>query len=481
MSQKLRETGALLDQIIFVGTGILSTAAAQLLLNAGAGDAWTQLLPLSNYSGMMLAGGIPKTWYMPAGSTGGGSGHHLSLPDKARTTSDPAVHLHDSLADIEVGSAACASREGAELVRRAQGEESVSGASGGASSSSAAHPSSSASASATQQQEGGSEAEGLLSSKSSFTPSSSATPTVFGVPLTVNGYVLCAICLDTFGFYLHVQGLEYAGSAVFQVLYASVVVWAALGTRVIRGPVASLHPWQWLGIVVVMTGLGVSARGETGHAVNGSGGKGTSSEQEDAAVQLALRVWGVLVSLACAVTYGLQYCLAEVLMSGREGQGTDPAVIATKVGGGISALLSTYVLIYVLPHWGKIVATVEAAGRMSWPMVAAGYVTMMVSAAAHAITYYRCMGSTGATAVGLMQAARAIGVFLISSMLFCTAGASAPPPGSAHSHAVSQCFTLERGLATVLVCAGIYVFSIGKAAKVADKAAAGHGASSPTA
>ncbi len=44
-----------------------------------------------------------------------------------------------------------------------------------------------------------------------------SVPTIGGIALTVNRYVVAAIVLDLVGFWFHVQGLKHAGSSVFQV------------------------------------------------------------------------------------------------------------------------------------------------------------------------------------------------------------------------------------------------------------------------
>ena len=63
------------------------------------------------------------------------------------------------------------------------------------------------------------------------------------------------------------------------------------------------------------------------------------------------------------------------------------------------------------------------------------------------------MGSAGAVAAGVMQAARAVAVFVVSSFLFCAEGP--------FFHA-AQCFTPARGVTTALVVCGILVYAYGK-------------------
>ena len=66
------------------------------------------------------------------------------------------------------------------------------------------------------------------------------------------------------------------------------------------------------------------------------------------------------------------------------------------------------------------------------------------------------MGSAGAVAAGVMQAARAVAVFAASAALFCAADHS-----GVFFHE-AQCFTPARGFTTVLVVTGILVYGYGK-------------------
>jgi hypothetical protein len=145
---------------------------------------------------------------------------------------------------------------------------------------------------------------------------------------------------------------------------------------------------------------------------------------------------------------------------GAEQAPIDGTAVATRIGTGISVLLGAYILVAVVPQWPLVVARVVSTGRLSWPAVTALYCLLLLSSAAHSITYYRIMGSTGAVAAGLMQAARAVGVFLASALLFCGG-----PVDAETGELPKGCFTLARLVATVLVCGGIYAFSLGKEEK----------------
>ena len=54
-----------LDIAVFVGTGVLSTLVAQILIYAGAGDPWTCFLPFFNYFGAALVGLLATNRHRP--------------------------------------------------------------------------------------------------------------------------------------------------------------------------------------------------------------------------------------------------------------------------------------------------------------------------------------------------------------------------------------------------------------------------------
>lgn len=72
-----------------------------------------------------------------------------------------------------------------------------------------------------------------------------------------------------------------------------------------------------------------------------------------------------------------------------------------------------------------------------------------VSQLAHGLTYFMMLGSSGAVTTGIMQSLRAVCVFAISSLLYC-------------SHQESQCFDTRRGVATLIVVSGVMFYSWAK-------------------
>jgi hypothetical protein len=436
---------SLFEALVFILTGIVSTLVAQLLVYSGV-PSWTNLLPFANYSGMCFAQ-IATAFYLGNEEAGYTPVTQKGSHDKTPETS-PASSLEtrqagfDGIAEEEDSSNTNNTTKSGSIQRRSNNNASV------------------LSTVSTVQ---------VIANASSLTPSAAVvtaaslnSPVTGAFTISLKYFVPIAVTLDVLGFYLHVIGLELAGSALYQVIYSSVVVWAALGARILRGPEhASLNSTQIMGITVVLLGLGYSALSEgssgdhshTHSHTSGSVSAGGIDEMSAQATAVALatkKLLGVCASLGAAVVYGTVYALAECLMS--DAHPPKPAVVATYVGLGVTGTLGSFILFAVLPHWDEVASSVALANVLSWGGIICCFLIMMFSALCHAIVYYSLLPAVGAATVGLLNAGRAVGVFVFSGIVFC-------------SWQTVQCFTWARGVATVVVIGGIIVFTYGKALK----------------
>eukprot|EP00753_Platysulcus_tardus_P016943 PLAT6141.1.p1 GENE.PLAT6141.1~~PLAT6141.1.p1 ORF type:complete len:450 (+),score=119.26 PLAT6141.1:26-1375(+) len=254
-------------------------------------------------------------------------------------------------------------------------------------------------------------------------------------PLSLQACVILSMALDIGGSLAGSVGLGLAGSGLYQVIYSSVVCWAALLSRALLGK--RLSGMEMISILIVTSGLSISAIGAN------SGGGSTADV-----------LAGIFVTLLSALLYGGSYVLGEYMMAL---PGTpSPKLLCVRVGSYSLAVVGAYIVAYTIPNWHTLLGEpVQAAhGRLS--SILLGYAAVVLSQLAHNVTYYMLLGSVGAVATGLLQAARAIGVFALSSALFCSAQAS-------------QCYTWQRAAATVVVVSGILLYSFAKAAKLAQK------------
>lgn len=264
--------------------------------------------------------------------------------------------------------------------------------------------------------------------------------------LTVNRFVAAVVMLDCIGYTLSIYALALAGSSLFQVLYSSVVVWAALGSWATRGSQLSLQ--QCAGIAVVLLGLAASSIVERGAG-------GVAATGAPPAVLL-----GMALSVACAMTYGSVYVLAEEVIALDDVPG--PRAIAGRVGLSIATLLGAYIAIAVVPRADHILASMRDAGGAfsTVPAAAAAYALLAACSTAHSVSYYELVGVHGAVSTGLFSALRAVGVAVGSALLFCESGdAAGGDSGHAAHRAASQCMTPSRVACGALVVIGVLAYS----------------------
>jgi len=74
------------------------------------------------------------------------------------------------------------------------------------------------------------------------------------------------------------------------------------------------------------------------------------------------------------------------------------------------------------------------------------YLCLILSSFGHSFAYYYLLSYVGAVSTGILQALRAISVFILSAYYFCSVD-------------LSQCFTMWKGLSTLLVVSGVIGFS----------------------
>lgn len=468
---------ASLDAVIFVASGIASTILAQFLINGGAGDAWTGLLPLANYGGMCLIALLPEAWlahgpqarvvaagphhhapapapsarrHTPPPSTaaaahkrrhaasGGGDASASTTPGRTPPTSPPATHRSSSLA--LVAAAAADVEHGDSPRRRAGGDSSSDDERGGGAGERASlllppGKAAVATASSNSSGSGGSHSPSTVAPPSPWLPCRRRAPTA-PPPPPLWVAVPAIVGLDIAGFLLSVGGMAYAGSGTYQVLYSSVVVWAALGAYVFMG--RTLTPRQAGGVAAVMAGLALSSL-----AGSGGGGGGRPSSPAGALSPSSVLL-GSGLSVACAMTYGAVYVLSEAVSRAPDYPG--PRGLAWRVGAGIVGVLAAYIAVAVAPRWRAVAARLAAAGRLTPGRALALYAALAASSAAHSATYFKLVARSGAAATGIFSSLRAVGVFLASHPLFCAAQPA-------------QCLTPGRAAASAVVVAGVLAFS----------------------
>ncbi|EQC41341.1 hypothetical protein SDRG_01315 [Saprolegnia diclina VS20] len=244
----------------------------------------------------------------------------------------------------------------------------------------------------------------------------------------VHAMLLLNVFLDFAGCIFANIGLSMAGSGVYQVVYSSVVCWSALLSKAFLGKHVGRN--EWLGIATVTFGLAFSALGQS------NGGR-------NAGVVLM----GCVNTLIAAGFYGGNYVAGEYMLKLPERP--EPKVLCLRMGIICVSMISVYQMFFVLPQWNHMITkpVMDANGNPVHILAALFWYTM--SQLAHGLTYFMMLGSCGAVTTGIMQSLRAVCVFALSSLLYC-------------SHQESQCFDAKRGVATCVVVLGVLFYSYAK-------------------
>lgn len=233
------------------------------------------------------------------------------------------------------------------------------------------------------------------------------------------------------------------GSGIYQVIYSSVVVFTAILSRIFLKK--KLTPKQWMSLIVITSGLSLSAIGKSGGA---SGIMGT--------IGIAMTVFGT-------ICYAIVYVLNERLL--KDPNGPTPTQHSVWVGTCSATIIFFYILFFVWPTLDMKKSMANAPLYPNSPIFAVvlAYVSLVFSHFLHSYLYFVLLGKSGAVTTGVIQSIRAISVFFLSSALYCSDDAS-------------QCLTSPKVASCLVVVMGILLYSVftsqaQKAAKAESKKA----------
>ncbi|KAG7382229.1 hypothetical protein PHYPSEUDO_005115 [Phytophthora pseudosyringae] len=417
----------LMVQGVFLSTGVLSTCVAQFVFYQGAGDQKAMLLPLCNYLGMMLVGLLPAVGAATAAQKMAEKKHQqqekppsprmrqtqvsrspeddVEQPELTTTQTDALTPTKRRIVDSEAVDM--------ELTRRAAVTEDDN------------------QKEEQQQQQQQQDEDVDDSSDDEKKPALGFRVTPSSVSFSLSTLQLCivvSVVLDFAGCIFSNVGLSMAGSGLYQVVYSSVICWSALMSRFILKKVVSKE--EWFGIALVTFGLAFSALGESG------GGRDNS-----------VVLMGCFNTLVGAAFYGGNYVTGEYTL--KLAEQPHPKELCLKIGAACVAIIAVYQSIFVLPQWDALVTKPIAEANGNTTHIVSALVVYTLSQLAHGLTYFVMLGSSGAVTTGIMQSLRAVCVFVISSVLYC-------------SQQESQCFDTKRGVATLIVVSGVMFYSWAK-------------------
>eukprot|EP00761_Pharyngomonas_kirbyi_P014960 gb/GECH01014991.1/.p1 GENE.gb/GECH01014991.1/~~gb/GECH01014991.1/.p1 ORF type:complete len:347 (+),score=22.07 gb/GECH01014991.1/:1-1041(+) len=253
--------------------------------------------------------------------------------------------------------------------------------------------------------------------------------------------VFLSCALDLSAHILCMAGMSLCGSGLYQVIYSSLVVFTAILSKFVKGK--TIIRAQWIGILAVTAGLSLStlsiSEGASIHSSN-------LSEAEHRRIMVQTTS-GCLLSLVGTFVYSLNYIATEHLLTNPQQYGLSGQSLGFLCGGYLSGFLFVYDLMFTIPNWDSWVTQglIQAQGNPVTCIILIA--SLIVSALLHSASYYFLMKSLGAISIGVMQGIRAVGVFALSALLFC----------SQRTHA--QCFTVGKAVSTIFVVSGVVIYS----------------------
>ncbi|KAJ3288679.1 hypothetical protein HK104_008035 [Borealophlyctis nickersoniae] len=236
--------------------------------------------------------------------------------------------------------------------------------------------------------------------------------------------VIGVAILDVFGNLVLNVGLFYVGSGLYQVIYSSIIVFTALMAKCFLR--RSMTWGGWIAVYIICFGL----------SINGFGRTDAFSEGDSSTIAV-----GFFMTLLGTAIYSVVYTVNDHLLSDSSNP-WPPRQMCLWIG--VYCTLVTFIIML-----GVSVDAILAM-PLSDPSVVAAYLILVLSSLGHNATYFELLEKSGAVATGVLQALRAVMVFGLSHVIFC-------------GRDKAQCFTVQKGLATVVVVGGVLGFSYAKA------------------
>jgi len=207
--------------------------------------------------------------------------------------------------------------------------------------------------------------------------------------------IIMMTVIDVAGTTLTLYGQILCGSGIYIIIYSSLTIWSALGSRILMKKHFNLL--QIIGIIVVTAGLGVS-----GAASFDAGGD---------------VVLGIIITLVGTIFHSAVYWLNEFL--GKKFK-INLQIMCGWTGIGGVTLYLIYQCCYTIPHWQELVVDpVVAANGFLWQILLL-YLALVAVDAFHMFAQYTVVPRLGSVSTGIGKSISSICVFVLSHLLFCS-------------------------------------------------------------
>jgi drug/metabolite transporter (DMT)-like permease len=238
-------------------------------------------------------------------------------------------------------------------------------------------------------------------------------------------------------------GLFWAGSGIYQVIYASVVVFAALFLRCFMPKEKGLNTHQWISILTVTFGL----------ALSGLGALKSVPVDSDGSTNAQTLFFGVVLCVLGTMGYASIYVLNQRNFSGGHLPPPDPVNVCGWVGSLCTVVFTCWFAVNTLPRWTQLVVEPIKEANGNVPLIISLYILLILDQFLHNFNYYVLIDTNGAVTTGVLQGLRSIMVFLLSALFFCAPG---------HEE---QCLNAPKVASCVVVVSGVLFYSIATARK----------------
>ena len=246
--------------------------------------------------------------------------------------------------------------------------------------------------------------------------------------------IMCLALFDLMCGIISFLSLVWSGSAVFQLVYSSIIIVTATFRHFLL-PNKKLTVQQWFACCIVTFGLLLSGFGN-----------GTNSKHQHAAahssiadsIYLAFR--SLLWPLITTILYAIEYVLIEMLLQGKNAPSDNE--LCYKMGFYGLIVVCCYIVCNVVPQWNNVFIHEIFVHNGSGRVIVVCYAFIFLSNFMHNWTYFMLLHASGAVSTGINQAVRAVGVFVISGICFCELQEA-------------QCFNSFKFLSLIIVTIGV--------------------------
>ncbi|CAL6100187.1 Conserved_hypothetical protein [Hexamita inflata] len=228
--------------------------------------------------------------------------------------------------------------------------------------------------------------------------------------------------IDVVGTTLTLLGQILCGSGVYIIIYSSLTVWSALGSRFSMKKHFTL--WQVIGIIIVTAGLGIS---------------GIASFNDGSNV-----IIGIVITLIGTIFHSCVYWLNEFFNFKYK---LHMQIMCGYTGVFGVALYMVYQCAYTIPHWKQLVIDEIATNNGVVWQICLLYAALFLVDLFHMFAQYTVVPRVGSVSTGVGKSISSLSVFVFSHVLFC-------------SVKKSQCIDFWKALSLIVVLCGVMTYTI---------------------